>query len=104
MKTPDITSEPENGTITSGDNLSFWISSAKKPIAFKKLNQDIDTDILVIGGGIARLTTAYCLAKEGRKVILVKDGFIGSGETGRTTAHITCALDDRFFELEKIFD
>lgn len=75
-----------------------------KPIAFEKLNQDINTDILVIGGGISGLSTAYCLAKEGRKVILVEDGFIGSGETGRATAHRTCALDDRYFELEKNFD
>ena len=100
MKTPN-TFESKNGTITSGDNLSYWFSSAVKPIAFEKLNQDINTDILVIGGGISGLTTAYCLAKEGRKVILVEDGFIGSGETGRTTAHLTCALDDRYFELKK---
>jgi glycine/D-amino acid oxidase-like deaminating enzyme/nitrite reductase/ring-hydroxylating ferredoxin subunit len=94
----------ENGTITSGDNLSYWFSSPIKPLTFEKLNQDVTTDILVIGGGIAGLTSAYCLAKEGRKVILVEDGFIGSGETGRTTAHISCVLDDHYFELEKLFD
>ncbi len=97
-------SENANGKITSGDNLSFWFASAIKPIAFEKLNSDVDTDILVVGGGIAGLTTAYSLAKEGREVILVEDGFIGSGETGRTTAHLTCALDDRYSDLEKIFD
>jgi glycine/D-amino acid oxidase-like deaminating enzyme/nitrite reductase/ring-hydroxylating ferredoxin subunit len=41
--------------------------------------------------------------KAGKKVVLVEDGFIGSGETGRTTAHLTCALDDRYYFLEKIF-
>jgi len=96
--------ENKNGNITSGDNLSLWFASAIKPIAFEKLNSDVDIDILVVGGGIAGLTTAYCLAKEGLKVILVEDGFIGSGETGRTTAHLTCALDDRYYELEKTFD
>src|SRR4051812_47692760 len=45
----------------------------------------------------------YCLVKAGRKVVLVEDGFIGSGETGRTTAHITCALDDGYYEIEKTF-
>ncbi len=96
--------EPVNDNITSGENLSFWFSSSEQRLAFKQLNQDIETDILVIGGGISGLTTAYCLAKQGRKVTLVEDGFIGSGETGRTTAHLTCALDDRYFELEKTFD
>ncbi len=103
-KTSLNTFQSENGNITSGDNLSFWFASAIKPIAFEKLRSDVDTDILVVGGGISGLTSAYCLAKEGRKVVLVEDGFIGSGETGRTTAHLTCALDDRYFELEKIFD
>ncbi|HKR06301.1 MAG TPA: FAD-dependent oxidoreductase [Bacteroidia bacterium] len=93
----------ESGNITSGDNISFWFSSAGQPLVFEKLHEDISTDILVIGGGIAGLTAAYCLAKEGRKVVLVEDGYIGSGETGRTTAHLTCALDDRYFELEKTF-
>ena len=106
IKTPENLTPAgnENGNITSGDNLSFWFGSAIQPKAFEKLNKDVDTDILVIGGGIAGLTTAYCLAKEGRKVILVEDGFIASGETGRTTAHLTCALDDRYSELEKTFD
>ena len=95
--------ELENGTVTSGSNLSYWFS-AIKPLAFEKLNQNVTTDILVIGGGIAGLTSAYCLAKQGRKVILVEDGFIGSGETGRTTAHISCVLDKHYYELEKMYD
>jgi siroheme synthase (precorrin-2 oxidase/ferrochelatase) len=96
-------SEPIDSNITSGENRSFWTASTK-PIIFEKLNQSIETDILIVGGGISGLTTAYCLLKAGRKIVLVEDGYIGSGETGRTTAHITYALDDRYFELEKIFD
>jgi len=95
-------SEPIDSNITSGENRSFWTASTK-PIVLEKLKENIETDILIVGGGISGLTTAYCLLKAGRKIILVEDGYIGSGETGRTTAHITCALDDRYFELEKIF-
>ena len=106
MKTSFNTShiEKDRGNITSGDNLSVWFASSTEPIAFEKLSHDVDTDILVVGGGIAGLTTAYCLAKEGLKVILAEDGFIGSGESGRTTAHLTCALDNRYFDLEKTFN
>jgi len=103
-KKDNISSEPFDSNITSGDHLSVWFSPGMKPIAFETLDRGLETDILVIGGGIAGLTTAYCLAKEGRKVVLIEDGYIGSGETGRTTAHLTCALGVRYYELEKTFD
>ncbi|MFD1605398.1 FAD-dependent oxidoreductase [Flavobacterium artemisiae] len=90
------------GSITSGDNVSFWIDTTSI-LAFDKVTQDISTEVLVIGGGIAGLTTAYKLLKAGKKVVLVEDGFLGSGETGRTTAHLTCALDDRYYYLESTF-
>ncbi len=96
--------ENTSGNISSGQNLACWFFQLSEPLAYNKIGRNLSTEILVIGGGIAGLTTAYCLAKEGRKVILVEDGFIGSGESGRTTAHITCALDDRYFELENTFD
>ncbi|TPG33978.1 FAD-dependent oxidoreductase [Flavobacterium pectinovorum] len=92
----------DSGNITSGDNVSFWIDSTAI-IAFDKPNRNIETDVLIIGGGIAGLTTAYKLLKAGKKVTLVEDGFIGSGETGRTTAHLTAALDDRYYFLEDTF-
>ncbi|MES2567803.1 MAG: FAD-dependent oxidoreductase [Bacteroidota bacterium] len=95
-------SKPFDSKVTSGKNESFWIES-EPTLKFEKLNKNNVTEVLVIGGGISGLTTAYCLLKAGKKVILVEDGYLGSGETGRTTAHITCALDDRYYNLEKIF-
>ncbi len=95
-------SEPINSSRTSGEHQSYWIASSQ-PIIFERVIQPISTDVLIIGGGISGLSTAYCLARAGRLVTLVEDGFIGSGESGRTTAHLTCALDDRYYEIEKIF-
>lgn len=92
----------DHGSITSGENLPFWIDSAPM-LSFQKLQHDIETDNLIIGGGIAGLTTAYLLAKSGKQVTLIEDGLLGSGETGRTTAHLTCALDDRYYYLEHTF-
>ena len=51
----------------------------------------------IVGGGIARLSTAYILSWIGKSVAVLDDGYLGSGETGRTIAHFTHALDDRYF-------
>ena len=88
--------------LTSGSHHSYWNDSGL-PLEYLTLQSDIATDVLIVGGGIAGLTTAYCLAKSGCKVVLLEDGYLGSGESGRTTAHITYALDDRYYDLEKFF-
>ena len=56
----------------------------------------------VIGGGIAGLSVAYQLGRAGRSVIVLEAHEIGSGETGRTTAHLVDALDDRYFEIARL--
>lgn len=91
-----------NEAVTSGKNVSYWVESIK-PVEHKKLNENIDTDVVVVGGGISGVTIAYRLTGMGLKVALIEDGFIGSGETGRTTAHISNALDDRYFYIKDYF-
>jgi glycine/D-amino acid oxidase-like deaminating enzyme/nitrite reductase/ring-hydroxylating ferredoxin subunit len=69
---------------------------------FPALTRDERTEVCIVGAGIAGLTTAYLLSREGRPVIVLDDGPIVSGETERTTAHLVTALDDRYFELERL--
>lgn len=92
----------KKGKLTSGNNISYWIDSVPA-ISYEQLNENKTTDVVIIGGGIAGITTAYCLLKSGKKVILVEDGNIGSGESGRTTAHLASALDDRYYELDRLY-
>ena len=66
------------------------------------LAKNATADVCVVGAGIAGLTTAYLLANEGRSVVVLDDGPTAGGETSRTTAHLVSALDDRYFELEKL--
>jgi NADPH-dependent 2,4-dienoyl-CoA reductase/sulfur reductase-like enzyme len=88
---------------TSGNKEPSWYTNIEQPIKFAKLANNIPSsprgepvDVVIIGGGIAGLTTAYLVSKSGRRIVVIEDGHIGSGETGRTTAHITHALDDRY--------
>lgn len=57
--------------------------------------------VCVVGGGIAGLTVAYCAARAGLSVVLVDAAEVASGQTGRTTAHLVTALDDRYYRLEE---
>src|SRR3954468_20929101 len=59
-------------------------------------------DVCVVGAGIAGLSCAYMLAREGKSVIVLDDGPVGAGQTERTSAHLASAVDDRFHEVEHI--
>ena len=66
------------------------------------LGADITCDVCVVGAGISGITTAYLLAKEGKSVVVIDSKTIGGGETGRTTAHLSNAFDDRYYMINKI--
>lgn len=67
-----------------------------------ELKNDLKVDVCVIGAGISGLSAAYMLSSQGKKVVVIDKGQIGFGETGVTTAHLTCALDSRYFDLESL--
>lgn len=88
--------------LTSGVHNSYWTDSMPV-MEFAPLRKDVQTDVVIIGGGMAGVSIAYRLTQLGRRIVLLEDGAIGSGESGRTTAHLASALDDRYYELERIF-
>lgn len=90
-------------TRTSGTTQPSWLATAPAPPTFAPLRADTTADVVVVGAGIAGLTTAYLLGREGQRVVVLEDGEIASGESGRTTAHLSNALDDRYTTLERLF-
>jgi len=70
------------------------------PQEFVKLRENLRADVCVVGAGIAGMSVAYELSRAGKKVIVLEDGGVGSGQTGVTTAHLASAMDDRFYALE----
>src|SRR5438093_4817317 len=88
-------------TYPSGNTAAIWVGTFEVP-DFAPLDKDKTTDVCVVGAGIAGLTTAYLLTKAGKKVIVIDAGPIGGGETGRTTAHLSWAMDDRIYNLEHV--
>src|SRR5437762_11831358 len=84
----------------SGTTTSVWMDTAG--LSRPALETSTTTDVCVVGAGISGLMSAYLLAAEGRSVVVLDDGQIAGGETSRTTAHLASALDDRYFDLEKL--
>ncbi len=88
-------------TLHPEESVSRWSTTIEMP-EFLPLREDVSADVCVVGGGIAGLSAAYLLMMEGKSVCVL-DGFeLGSGQTARTTAHFSNALDDRYFEIEKL--
>ena len=54
------------------------------------LEGDLETDVCVIGAGMAGVLAAYLLQEQGFRVAVLEASRIGSGQTKNTTAKITC--------------
>ncbi len=66
----------------------YWLDSTSIP-NFQKLEENIETSIAIVGGGITGITAAYLLSQQGIAVTLIEAGQILTGTTGHTTAKIT---------------
>ena len=74
------------------ENKSLWQLYMRKNYT-EKLNKDIETDILIIGGGITGITTAYFLKDSNLNITLIEKDHVGSGATAYTTGKLTYMQD-----------
>jgi glycine/D-amino acid oxidase-like deaminating enzyme len=86
---------------STGTAHPLWVDTSTVPER-PALRADAKCDVCVVGAGIAGLSTAYMLVRTGADVIVLDRTGIGAGETGRTTAHLVNALDDRYADLERL--
>jgi len=84
-------------------NPSLWIATTE-PGAFGPLTGDRRADVVVVGAGIAGLTTARMLVDEGASVIVVDAGPISAGATGYTTAKVTSLHGLAYTRIADAFD
>jgi glycine/D-amino acid oxidase-like deaminating enzyme/nitrite reductase/ring-hydroxylating ferredoxin subunit len=83
------------------NNESIWTATSTIE-SFPPLETDLSTDVCVVGAGIAGMSIAYELSRVGKHVVVLESGGVGGGMTSMTTAHLTSAVDDRYFELEEL--
>lgn len=80
----------------------IWRSGINIP-SFQPLTEEEDFDVVVVGGGITGITTAYNLTQAGLKVALLEANKILNGTTGHTTAKVTVQHDVIYYELIQHF-
>jgi len=78
----------------------YWIASAPET-NYPNLDEDIRVDVAIVGGGIAGISSAYLLAREGLKVAVIEANRILQGTTGHTTAKITSQHSLIYARLKK---
>jgi glycine/D-amino acid oxidase-like deaminating enzyme/nitrite reductase/ring-hydroxylating ferredoxin subunit len=84
------------------DTTSYWIDSAAMP-QFSPLKKNLKVDVVVVGGGLTGLTTAYLLKQAGKSVAVLERDRCAMVDTGHTTAHVTAVTDLSRGELKSTF-
>lgn len=84
-------------------NNSIWLKD-KNNKKIKKLKENIETDILIIGGGITGLSCAYFLKDTKYKISLVEKDKVGEGKTGHSTGKLTYLQGNIYEKIEKFYN
>src|SRR4051794_7992462 len=85
-----------------GKNTSLWVDTAPET-DYPVLRAGLHVDVAVLGGGIAGLTTALLLKRDGAKVAVVEAGRVGAGVTAYTTAKVTSLHGIQYQSVESSF-
>jgi gamma-glutamylputrescine oxidase len=76
------------------DPASYWW--ADPPAPFSSLHDELDVDVLVVGGGVSGITLAYTLADQGAVVALLEAGPLAGSASGRNAGFLMSASADPY--------
>ena len=82
-------------------SISYWQNSFYNPAQKSQKNYDI----VIIGAGIAGLSTAYWIEKSwpNLKIALIDKNFMAAGASGKNAGFVTCGSAEHFDKLHKQF-
>lgn len=82
---------------------SLWLAHAA-PTAYASLTEDLRFDAVIIGGGIAGVSAALAIKREGARVAVLERGVICGGATGFTTAKVSALQETKYTDIGKLHD
>ncbi|WP_173933546.1 FAD-dependent oxidoreductase [Chelativorans sp. Marseille-P2723] len=80
------------------NGIPFWFDGVEAP-AYPPLDEDLDVDVAIVGGGQVGLHCAYKLKDSGLRVVVLEARRIGRQATGRSTAKVTVQHGRRYSTL-----
>ncbi|WDF47061.1 FAD-binding oxidoreductase [Chryseobacterium sp. KACC 21268] len=80
----------------------FWLVKDGIKHSYPSLRENIETEILIIGGGITGSFLAHQMIKDGFETVLVDRREIGNGSTSATTSMLQYEIDVPLFELSEM--
>jgi glycine/D-amino acid oxidase-like deaminating enzyme len=84
--------------LTSGK--LFW-PQQRIPTSYPTLQQSMNCDVAIIGGGITGSLVAYCLAEAGIEAVVLEKRDIGQGSTSASTALLQYEIDTHLIDLKE---
>lgn len=85
-------------------NNSPWIHQLNQERKIQILKSDLETDVAIVGGGIAGISTAFFLLRDtDQKVALFEAKQLGHGATGHNAGQVTTYFERSFHELVEEF-
>lgn len=85
-------------------NRSPWIQQLRRTRPVVSLRENVDTDVIIVGGGIAGISTAFfALTNTDKKVVLLEADKVAHGATGHNAGQITSYFERPFSEIVEEF-
>lgn len=82
---------------------NYFPKYEEESIGFPEINESIEKDIVIVGGGLTGLIAAYYLSKLDRKVTVIEKNRIGMSSTSISTSIMQYELEDTAYDLKSMY-
>jgi len=83
-------------------NEPFWLVKNGIKHSYPSLREDIDADVLIVGGGITGALMAHAAVKKGYKTVVIDKREIANGSTSATTSMLQYEIDIPLYKLKQL--